>query len=178
MSTEGSGRARPFWSLRGHAMKMKPLAIPTIPSMTALGIEMREVADKYPDNDKPFYSNNETEVAERHVGTPEKRRPGEWMWEVGLSRGIQYDNEGRIVTLCITREEFENPPQYRLSMCLVTPGRQVYAAVPDERATLIAACVLGPGAKAVVNPSGIENAKHFVRTIQTANDGQNRKQDD
>jgi hypothetical protein len=142
---------------------MLPLANMSVPSLRKLGEEMRAVADKYPDDDKPQYSNNETEVIER-IKTPEQQRDAKWLWEVGLSRAIQYEGDA-IITLCITREDFENPPQYRLSMCRVRPGSGQFAFVPPLDAALIAASVLGEGAKIVHNPSGIENAKHFVKVI-------------
>lgn len=159
-------------------LKIKPMAEMSVPSLMALGEEMRHVADQYPLKLRQMYSNNETEVMENTLewskNPDEDGRTPEWLWEIGLSRAVQFEANS-IISLCISREEFENPPIYRLSMCRVTRGSAKMAPVPDLEAAMAAACVLGPGTERVPNPSGIENSKHFIRRIGLANDGQNRK---
>lgn len=141
----------------------------SVTNLKQVGIEMLAAARKYPLSMPQEYSNNETEMNEQFRKDDSFRRSGEFCHKHGLARAFLYQNNS-IISLVISLETFESPPIYRLSMCRIT-GPSTYANVPEDDATLIAECFFGKAAQKVPNPSGIENAKHFICVVSDPDTG-------
>jgi hypothetical protein len=148
-------------------MTLKLIQCRTLGDFMPIAEKMKEAAQKYPCDEPQGYSNTETEAMERTRN--DKHQFGRWMHEVGLAVAIEYEPTS-ILSLSISLETFARKC-YRLSMCRIT-GPAAFAPVPEAVASMIANVFFGAkaehsvffGAKAeqVTNPSGIENATHFV----------------
>lgn len=126
-----------------------------IAEINQLGYEMRQAAYSHMFNEFPKHSDKENKQLIENVKNPM------WFLDKGLARVISFKDG--FFSVCLTADDFDSIPFYRLSMCYITQNDPL-VVVPEPFATEIAHCILGPLAKFHIDSNEITH-KYFIREI-------------
>lgn len=135
-----------------------PIFILSDSQLVVIARRMRAAADRYPKTTPHHYANTEAEAFD--AVAEDKGRFGRWLHQQGLAAVVRFE-ERSIVSLALSRDDFEAPPVYRLSAVRWTVRMQP-GPMPDDWARRLLLAFFGDRGREVANPSAFDFAKHFT----------------